>query len=80
MRLCDGSAGKKYIIRTVTAEEAITRRLEALGLVEGTEVRILMKKQDGSLIAAFQGTRLALGKKLAGALAAEEAGHEGRGW
>ena len=60
MRLCDCAAGKLYMIRTVTAEETIVRRLEALGLVEGTKVHILMKKQDGSLIAAFQGTRLAL--------------------
>ena len=68
MRLCDCAAGKLYMIRTVTAEETIVRRLEALGLVEGTKVHILMKKQDGSLIAAFQGTRLALGKKIAGAI------------
>ena len=48
MRLCDCAAGKLYMIRTVTAEETIVRRLEALGLVEGTKVHILMKKQDGS--------------------------------
>ena len=53
MRLCDCAAGNLYMIRTVTAEETIVRRLEALGLVEGTKVHILMKKQDGSLIAAF---------------------------
>lgn len=73
MRLCDCAAGNIYMIRTVTAEETIVRRLEALGLVEGTKVHILMKKQDGSLIAAFQGTRLALGKKIAGAIEVEEA-------
>ena len=78
MRLCDCAAGKLYMIRTVTAEETIVRRLEALGLVEGTKVHILMKKQDGSLIAAFQGTRLALGKKIAGAIEAEDCEEHGR--
>ena len=78
MRLCDCAAGKLYMIRTVTAEETIVRRLEALGLVEGTKVHILMKKQDGSLIAAFQGTRLALGKKIAGAIEAEDCDEQGR--
>lgn len=73
MRLCDCAVGNIYMIRTVTAEETIVRRLEALGLVEGTKVHILMKKQDGALIAAFHGTRLALGKKIAGAIEAEEA-------
>ena len=66
MRLCDCAAGKLYMIRTVTAEETIVRRLEALGLV------------DGSLIAAFQGTRLALGKKIAGAIEAEDCEEHGR--
>ena len=37
-----------------------------------------MKKQDGSLIAAFQGTRLALGKKIAGAIEAEDCEEHGR--
>ena len=63
MRLCDCAAGKLYMIRTVTAEETIVRRLEAL---------------DGSLIAAFQGTRLALGKKIAGAIEAEDCEEHGR--
>ena len=70
MRLCDCAAGKLYMIRTVTAEETIVRRLEALGLVEGTKVHIL--------IAAFQGTRLALGKKIAGAIEAEDCEEHGR--
>ena len=76
MRLCDCAAGKPFRIRTVTAEKTIARRLEALGFVEGTKVHILMRKQDGSLIAAFRGTRLALGKKIAGAIEAEEADFE----
>lgn len=63
MRLCDCAAGKLYMIRTVTAEETIVRRLEALGLVEGTKVHILMKKQDGSLIAAIPGDTSGAGKK-----------------
>ena len=75
MRLCDCAAGS-YMVGQL--REETMRRLEALGLVEGTKVHILMKKQDGSLIAAFQGTRLALGKKIAGAIEAEDCEEHGR--
>ena len=78
MKLNEGVIGHTYIVKSVVVDDTITRRLEALGLVEGTKVHILMKKQDGSLIAAFQGTRLALGKKIAGAIEAEDCEEHGR--
>lgn len=63
MRLCDCAAGKLYMIRTVTAEETIVRRLEALGLVEGTKVHILRKKQGRLSDRRIPGDTSGAGKK-----------------
>ena len=48
----------------VYVEEPITRRLQALGLNDGTKVKILNRKKEGALIIQVRGTRLALGKHI----------------
>ena len=45
-------------------EEILERRLEALGLNEGTVVTIMNKKKSGAMIVKVRGTRLALGKHI----------------
>ena len=72
MRLCDCAAGKLYMIRTVTAEETIVRRLEALGVNEMTPVTILNKKGSGSVILKVRGTRLAVGRRISDGIQIEE--------
>ena len=54
-------------------EEAITRRLEALGINEKTEILVLNKKQSGTMIIKVRGTRLALGRRITGGIEVEEA-------
>ena len=54
-------------------DEKITRRLEALGVNEGTPVDVLNKKGAGSVIIKVRGTRLALGKRLSSGITVEEA-------
>ena len=44
MKLYDGKIGNTYLVDSVTVDEAITRRLEALGVNEKTLVCILNKK------------------------------------
>ena len=41
MKLMEGEVGKKYIVRSVVVEETITRRLEALGVNEKTQIAVL---------------------------------------
>ena len=53
-------------------DESITRRLEALGVNEGTPVNILNKKGSGSVIIKVRGTRLALGKRLSEGITVRE--------
>ena len=45
-------------------EEGITRRLQALGLNDGTVVTVLNRKKNGALIIRVRGTRLAIGRHI----------------
>ena len=43
----------------------IMRRLEALGITEGTKIRILNRKRNGACIIQVRGTRWAVGRQIA---------------
>lgn len=65
MTLSEGKNGAVYTVAGVEIEEKISRRLEALGLNEGTQIQLLnQKKNKGSFIIMVRGTRLALGRKI----------------
>lgn len=64
MILYDGNKNEEYIIVGLFVEQNITRRLEALGLNDGTIVRVLNRKKNGAMIIKVRGTRLALGKHI----------------
>lgn len=72
MKLNECEKGGIYYVRHVLVTEAIGRRLEALGVNEGTEITILNKKGSGSVIVKVRGTRLAMGKKIAEGIEAEK--------
>ena len=67
---CD--IGGRYVVAGVQVDEGITRRLEALGVNEGTPVNILNKKGSGSVIIKVRGTRLALGRRLSEGITVRE--------
>lgn len=73
MKLYEGEIGKNYVVRSVKIEEAITRRLEALGINEKTPLMILNKKKSGTMIIKIRGTRLALGQRITGGIEVEAA-------
>ena len=64
MTLYEGEKGSSYEVCGVYVEESITRRLQALGLNDGTRVKILNRKKKGALIIQVRGTRLALGRYI----------------
>ena len=64
MTLYEAQKNQEYTIAGLFVEETVTRRLQALGLNDGTKVRVLNKKKRGALIIQVRGTRLALGKHL----------------
>ena len=77
MKLREGEIGKSYEVCSVNVEEAVTRRLEALGDNERTEVSVLNKKRSGTMIIKVRGTRLALGRKIAEGILVKEAENHG---
>lgn len=64
MSLFEGIKGKSYEIQGLYVEEGITRRLQALGLNDGTLVTVLNRKKNGALIIGVRGTRLAIGRHI----------------
>ena len=65
MKLHEGKIGETYRVAGVHVDERLTRRLEALGVNEGTLVTIMNKKGSGTLSIKVRGTRLALGRQIA---------------
>jgi len=64
MTLYEAEKGGSYQIEGLFVEPGITRRLQALGLNDGTTVKVLNRKRKGALIIQVRGTRLALGKHI----------------
>jgi ferrous iron transport protein A len=72
MLLKNGTIGGCYQVTALYVEGKLLRRLEALGLTIGTEVKVLNRKKSGSLIFSVRGTRLAIGKKISGNIEVEK--------
>ena len=64
MTLYEAEKGATCLIKGLYVEPAITRRLQALGLNDGTTVNVLNRKRRGAMIIQVRGTRLALGKHI----------------
>lgn len=64
MSLYEGEINKSYEIKGLYVEEGLTRRLQALGLNDGTIVKVLGRKKRGALIIKVRGTRLAIGRHI----------------
>ena len=65
MRLSEGREGLKYCVYNIELPVALHRRLEVIGMTDGTTVEILEKKKSGSMTVKFRGTRFALGENIA---------------
>ena len=61
MTLQEGNAGAHYIVPGLDLPVELERRLEALGLIEGSTISILRKKRRGAMIIKVRGTRFAVG-------------------
>ena len=63
MKLYEGNIGATYLVKSVHVDEAINRRLEALGVNENTPLLVIIK---------VRGTRLALGRRITGGIEVKE--------
>lgn len=73
MTLKNAMIGRTYYVESLNLDQATTRRLEALGLTKGTNIRILNRNRGGSVILMVRGSRLALGSRIAEAIHMREA-------
>ena len=76
MTLYEAHKGNSYCIMGLYVEPAITRRLQALGLNDGTIVNALNRKKHGALIIRVRGTRLALGRHISSNIEIVDCGQE----
>ena len=74
MTLFETEKGKQYRIKGLYVDPGITRRLQALGLNDGTVITVLNRKHQGALIIQARGTRLALGKYISSGIEVSEEG------
>ena len=65
MRLKEGKDNCTYIVESIDMELNLERRLEALGLTQGSRITILNNDKKGAITVRFRGTRFALGKRIA---------------
>ena len=72
MKLYEGKIGTTYLVESVHVEDAINRRLEALGVNENTPLLVMNKKNSGTMIIKVRGTRLALGRRITGGIVVKE--------
>lgn len=61
MTLQEGRAGARYTVGQLELPVKLERHLEALGLIEGSEITVLRKKRHGAMIIKVRGTRFAIG-------------------
>lgn len=65
MTLKQGLTGHTYRVESLQTALDLERRLEALGLTEGSLVTILNNHKKGALTARFRGARFAIGRQIA---------------
>jgi ferrous iron transport protein A len=73
MTLNNARIGDTYIVNSINLDVVTTRRLQALGLTQGTNIKILNRNRTGSVIVMVRGSRLALGMKIAELIHMKEA-------
>ncbi len=68
MKLNEMKTGGVVTVKQMELPSATMMRLKALGMTNGTRVKILNRKKSGSMIVSVRGTRLALGNRITEAI------------
>lgn len=72
MRLKEGKNHHTYVVERIETQLDLERRLEALGLTEGSRITILNNDKKGAMTVKFRGTRFALGRSIADSIFVKE--------
>ena len=65
MTLLDTVPGSTYRVEGLDLPVELSRRLEALGMIQDGQVNVLRKKRRGAMIITVRGTRFAVGYDIA---------------
>lgn len=72
MNLLQGRMKGSYLIKNVSLQnKAMQRRLEMLGFIQRTQLEILNKKSNGTMIIKMRGTRFAISGIIAAGIEVE---------
>ena len=72
MTLREGKINRTYIVEDVMLEDKLMVRLQALGMIPGTQVEIINQKSNDSLMIKVRGTRFAIGRQIADGVNVQE--------
>lgn len=64
MRLNEGEKGSRLEVLRMELPVQTERRLEVLGMLEGTEISVVNRKKKGAMIIKIRGTRFAVGEQI----------------
>lgn len=78
MYLKDVRTGDTCVVEKLNLPFGLERRLEALGMTNGTQVSVLNRKGKGIMIIKLRGTRFALGYNITRSIEVEEAKGDGQ--
>ena len=78
MYLKDVRTGDTCVVEKLNLPFELERRLEALGMANGTQVSVLNRKGKGIMIIKLRGTRFALGYNITRSIEVEEAKGDGQ--
>lgn len=73
MTLKQGKNYTAYQVISIDTPLGLERRLQALGLTDGTRITVLNNDKKGALTVRFRGTRFALGRRIAEHIEVKEA-------
>lgn len=64
MTLNDGQKGTTLQVIRMNLPLQTERRLEVLGMLEGTKISVVNRKKRGAMIIKIRGTRFAIGENI----------------
>ena len=72
MKLYEGQKGSTLQVMHMDLPLQTERRLEVLGMLEGTRITVVNRKKRGAMIIKIRGTRFAVGENITEHIEVEE--------
>lgn len=72
MKLYEGQKGSTLQVIHMELPVQTERRLEVLGMLEGTRITVVNRKKKGAMIIKIRGTRFAVGQSITECIEVQE--------